>query len=86
MDDTSGWAGYPRGTTLHQRAGWAPGCRCEGARVVRSVVLDPFGGSGTVALVANRLGRRAILIELKPEYVAMGRRRVAGPLFAGGAE
>jgi DNA modification methylase len=32
-------------------------------------VLDPFGGSGTVGKVANRLSRRAVLIELNPDYV-----------------
>lgn len=31
-------------------------------------VLDPFGGSGTVAVVAQRHRRRAVLIELNPEY------------------
>jgi DNA modification methylase len=39
-------------------------------------VLDPFGGSGTVGLEADRLGRDAILIELNPEYAAMARRRI----------
>ena len=33
------------------------------------VVLDPFGGSGTVGMVANRLSRRAILIDLNPAYL-----------------
>lgn len=42
------------------------------------VVLDPFGGSGTTGLVADRLGRDAILIELNPEYAAMAERRIAG--------
>jgi DNA modification methylase len=32
-------------------------------------VLDPFGGSGTTALVADRLGRNATLIELNKSYV-----------------
>jgi DNA modification methylase len=32
-------------------------------------VLDPFAGSGTVGRVANRLGRRAILIDLSAEYI-----------------
>jgi DNA modification methylase len=47
-------------------------------------VLDPFGGSGTTGLVADRLKRNAILIELNPEYAAMAERRVKGdaPLFA----
>lgn len=48
------------------------------------VVLDPFGGSGTTGLVADRLGRDAILIELNPEYCEMARKRVQGdaPMFA----
>lgn len=41
-------------------------------------VLDPFGGSGTVAVVARQLGLRATLIELNPEYAEMARRRIFG--------
>jgi DNA modification methylase len=37
----------------------------------KCVVLDPFGGAGTTALVAEQLGRDSILIELNPEYVAL---------------
>ena len=33
------------------------------------VVLDPFAGAGTTGLVANRLQRRSVLIELNPQYV-----------------
>ena len=33
------------------------------------VVLDPFGGSGTTAQVAKRLGRDFVIIELNPKYV-----------------
>lgn len=40
------------------------------------LVLDPFGGAGTTGLVADRLGRNAILIELNPEYAEMARRRI----------
>jgi site-specific DNA-methyltransferase (adenine-specific) len=39
-------------------------------------VLDPFGGAGTTGLVADRLQRNAILIELNPDYAAMARRRI----------
>ncbi|NUB25757.1 DNA-methyltransferase [Azospirillum brasilense] len=47
-------------------------------------VLDPFGGAGTTGLVADRLGRDAVLIELNPEYAALTRRRIASDagLFA----
>jgi DNA modification methylase len=41
-------------------------------------VLDPFGGAGTTALVADRNGRDCILIELNPEYAAMAERRIRG--------
>ena len=61
------------------------------------MVLDPFGGAGTTALVALRHGRRAALIELNPEYAEMAQRRIEtewrvpqkpktveyGPLFGG---
>jgi len=43
----------------------------ESAPTIPCVVLDPFGGSGTTALVANRHGRAAVLIELNPEYVQL---------------
>lgn len=39
-------------------------------------VLDPFAGSGTTGLAADRIGRNAILIELNPEYADMARRRL----------
>jgi DNA modification methylase len=48
------------------------------------LVLDPFGGAGTTGLVADRLQRDAVLIELNPEYAAIAQRRIRGdaPLFA----
>lgn len=47
-------------------------------------VLDPFGGAGTTGLVADRLQRDALLIELNPDYAAIARERIHGdsPLFA----
>ena len=43
-------------------------------------ILDPFGGSGTTALVADAYGFDCTLIELNPEYVDLARRRLAAGL------
>ena len=50
---------------------------------VGGTVLDPFGGSGTTALVANMLGRKAVLCELNPKYVELmhERRHDTAPLL-----
>ena len=42
------------------------------------LVLDPFVGSGTTALVAVKSCRRVIGIELNPEYVNIAERRLNG--------
>lgn len=39
------------------------------------IVLDPFGGSGTLVLAAHRTGRRARVIELDPKYVDVAIKR-----------
>jgi len=54
------------------------GCPIDGT------VLDPFFGAGTTRLVADRLQRDYIGIELNADYAVMARRRVIGdaPLFA----
>lgn len=41
-------------------------------------VLDPFGGSGTTALVALQEGRKAVLCELNPDYIALAHKRLEG--------
>lgn len=43
-------------------------------------VLDPFGGAGTTGLVADRLQRDAILIELNPDFAAIAADRLRGGL------
>lgn len=43
------------------------------------VVLDPFVGSGTTAVVAQRLGRRFVGIDSNPEYCEMARKRLFQP-------
>lgn len=51
-------------------AGSAPG----------DTVLDPFGGSGTVAQVATGNGRNAVHIDLNPQYIELARQRI-GPML-----
>jgi hypothetical protein len=42
-----------------------------------ATILDPFGGSGTTALVARKLGRKCILIELNPDYCELASDRLS---------
>ena len=51
--------------------GWRPSCKCTPAEPVPCTVLDPFGGSGTTGQVALDLGRRAVMMELNPDYVQL---------------
>ena len=66
-----------------ETTGWSPTCEHK-ATTVPAEVLDCFGGSGTVALVAERLQRNAILIEISPTYAPMAADRVRDdmPLLA----
>ena len=51
------------------------GCPVEGT------VLDPFGGSGTTAAVANEEGRNSILCELNPKYIPLIEDRIKNALY-----
>lgn len=50
-------------------------CSC-GSDGVPGVVLDPFMGTGTTALAAEKHGRDWLGIELNPDYAAMAERRI----------
>jgi DNA modification methylase len=77
----AGESGVP--VMVSQTTGWRPSCS-HTAEPVPQTILDPFGGAGTVGLVADRLQRNAILCELKPEYADMGSARITNdaPMFA----
>jgi DNA modification methylase len=53
--------------------GWTPTCS-HTADPTPCTVLDPFAGSGTTGVVALRLGRSFIGIELSPAYAEMARK------------
>ena len=55
--------------------GWKPTCACDSEKKP-GVVLDPFGGSGTVGVVAGRLGRDSIIIEISEEYAEIAKKRI----------
>lgn len=54
--------------------GWSD-CGC-GQGWSAGVVMDIFAGSGTTCLVAKKLGRSYVGIELKQEYVDMAKKRL----------
>lgn len=56
--------------------GWEKTCSCEDSEIVPCVVLDPFMGSGTSAVVAKRLGRDYIGFELNKSYVEIAEKRI----------
>ncbi len=60
---------------ISKTIGWQPSCSCN-TDTVPCIVLDPFGGSGTVGKVARDLNRKAILIELNAEYIKIARERL----------
>lgn len=44
--------------------------------VENSIILDPFGGTGTTALAANKLGRRCVSIEIDNDYCNIAKKRL----------
>jgi site-specific DNA-methyltransferase (adenine-specific) len=60
-----------------------PSCACR-AEAEPAIVLDPFFGAGTTAVVAERLRRDWLGIELNPAFAKLARRRIqdtrAGPV------
>lgn len=57
-------------------------CILAGSRP-SDIVLDPFGGAGTTALVAMAHERRSISIEINPEHVRQAKHRIVGSLQRG---
>jgi site-specific DNA-methyltransferase (adenine-specific) len=59
----------PKGRNM--RTVWAINTKPSGG-----IVLDPFAGAGTTAIVARRLGQNYVGIELNPEYVKLANERL----------
>lgn len=52
----------------YETTGWFKTCKCETAATKPAIVLDPFMGSGTTAIVAEDLGRHWAGIEVSQKY------------------
>lgn len=73
-----------RGGPMTATIGWRPTCKhyvCTdgawiGPATIPATVLDIFGGAGSTAIAASRLGRDTILIELSPEFSKLAADRI----------
>lgn len=59
--------------------GYACACPEPTAPTTPGVVLDPFGGTGTTALVAEALGRHGISNDMSADYCRLARWRTSDP-------
>lgn len=76
MDASSEWDGVPRGSNVVKTIGWQPTCSCDAGDPVPCVVMDPFAGSGTTGVVAEKLNRRWVGLDLG--YLELQRERLVG--------
>lgn len=65
-----------RHVTTVETLGWRRDCKCD-CGYVPCTVLDPFAGTCSTAVACEWAGRDSIMCDLGPEYLDMGRARVA---------
>ena len=73
--------GYAREYLSRRPTGLDYACACPdtSAPTTPGVVLDPFGGTGTTALVADVLGRHGITVDLSADYCRLAEWRTTDP-------
>lgn len=75
--NTSRGIAVPYKPAIRETTGWRATCACgPGGAPAPCTILDPFGGAGTTAMVADRLGRDAIVCEISEHYAEMARARL----------
>ena len=62
-------------SVIHQTIGFTK-CNCENPEYEPGICLDPFCGLGTVGVVAKRLGKNFIGIDIKKKYCEMAEERI----------
>jgi len=64
------------GMRRKETAGWKPICGCNAPLTQRPLVIDPFSGAGTTALVTSKIGADSIGIDLNRDYIRMAEARL----------
>ena len=57
--------------------GWRPTCGCN-TDIIPATVLDPFAGTFTTGLAAQKLGRRAVGVDISEAYLKQAIKRLSG--------
>src|SRR5699024_7065244 len=78
QEETTGVGNWRYGTD-RTITGEACDCPEPTAPTTPGVVLDPFGGTGTTALVAHALGRHGISNDMSADYCRLARWRTSDP-------
>ena len=79
------WEGAPNLSKIVAITGYACACPEPTAPTRPSVVLDPFGGTGTTALAALALGRHGITLDMSADYSRLARWRTTDQRQLAGA-
>jgi DNA modification methylase/DNA-binding transcriptional regulator YiaG len=79
--EAAGAATYARkkNTIARQGTGYACACPQPDAPTRPATVADPFGGTGTTALVADALGRHGLSFDRSADYCRLARWRTTDP-------
>ena len=64
------------GDAHSKTTGWRPTCQCN-ADVIPATVLDPFSGTATTCRAAQKLGRRAVGVDISEAYLEQAVRRLS---------
>jgi len=69
------WSGRT-GESSNITLGWRPTCNHD-APAIPATVLDPFSGTGTTCRAAQKLGRRAVGVDISESYLEQAVRRLS---------
>jgi DNA modification methylase len=61
---------------IYEDLGLQKQCDCNTNETKTGTVLDPFGGSATTGIVANKHNRNAVMCELNPDYIEIAKQRI----------